>query len=361
MTQHQLDKDWQARFKDQWRKAVLYDHNLNNGAKAVGLATLEDYNRDSPERVGTTWNKASTLAAKMGCTEKTVRTGWNALREAGYLHSLGRMSGGRSVYIHRFDLPEEGRAVKVTGQSGKSYRADRKELPGRAVKVTDGTKGTYQGERNKETEQDESYIGSCPVEHDPQSFDDDPIDISFFIEEEEPQRREELINYWAAVATDHECPHTYATVRELFIDQMRGKNRTHWGGTFMSAMKTFIDPDMCEMPEYDIWHPDALNELPAPDHSVDELLAGWVGRQDRPQEFRKVWERALLAGHDPVHVIAVGASDHSVNLYPRELLDLLHRIAPHDRAVAVGRYRAKTVNDEPPFRAVTGELSNDQF
>lgn len=350
MTQHKLDKEWQAKFKDQWRKAVLYDHRLKVGAKAVGLATLEDYNRDNPERVGTSWNKSDTLAEKMGLNEKTVRTAWEKLRETGYLHSLGRTNSGRGVYIHRFDLPDESGPVKITGQSGKNVRTDRTNLPGRAVKMSDGTKGTYQGDRNKETEQDESYIGSCPVEHDPESFDDDPIDISFFIEEEEPQRREELINYWAAVATDHECPHTYATVRDLFIDQMRGKNRTHWGGTFMSAMKTFIDPDMCEMPEYDIWHPDALNELPRPEYSATDLQAAWVGRDDRPQEFRKLWERALLAGHEPIHILAVGASDSAVNLYPRELLEVLGSISKHDRALAVGKYRTRTTQpDNPPF------------
>lgn len=338
-TTHKLDQTWQAIFKDKWRKAVLYDHSLTMGNKAVAVATLEDYNREDPKQVGTTFNKAQTLAEKLGCNEKLVRDSWKALRDAGYLHSLGRSSGGRGVYIHRFDLPSEIRPDKTSGQSGQKVRTDR-------------TKGPMeQEEHNKENITNRiSYISSPQADEPDSSFndpqesttEDDPVAIDFFTETEEPQRRDEFINYWATVATAHDNPHTYSTVLDLFIKDMAGKNRSNWGGTFMSAMKTYLEPG--DVHEFGLDDPEALDEIPAPEFAANDLQGAWAGNDDRPEEFRKAWERASLAGHEPIHIIAVGASDHVRAKYPRELLDVLNTMKKIDRAKAVGKYRRATIS-----------------
>lgn len=335
---HKLDGKWQAKFKEEWRRRVLYDQNLTFKDKAVGAAALIDYNREDPQKVGTMFRGQESLAELMGSTRKAVGDSLRALANAGYLVKVGRTSNGRGSVIYRFELPDEVGWVETEQLVGENRTSGVQKTTHEQVEVINGT------------DQVDTYISSPQADEPDLSFDDpqesttedDPVNIDFFTETEEPQRRDEFINYWATVATAHDNPHTYATVLDLFIKDMTGKNRSNWGGTFMSAMKTYLEPG--DVHEFGLDDPEALDEIPAPEFAANDLQGAWAGNDDRPQEFRKAWERASLAGHEPIHIIAVGASDHVRAKYPRELLDVLNTMKKIDRAKAVGKYRRTTIS-----------------
>lgn len=362
-TTHKLEQKWQAKFKEEWRRRVLYDPNLSFKDKAVGVAALIDYNREDPRKVGTMFRGQESLAELMGSTRKAVGDSLRALAKAGYLVKVGRTSNGRGSIIYRFELPDEVGWVETEQLVGENRTSGVQKTTHEQVEVT-----------NKTDQRDSTYISTLQANvrdlsfndpHvDPQTgevdwvakdyqgrdngsweFGNDPVPIDFFTETEEPQRRDEFIDYWSAVATTHDNPHPYTTVHDLFVQDMGDSNRSNWGGTFMSAMKTYLDPSgisLDEEYEHGLTFPEELEELPNPTFSVKDLKEAWTGHDDRPQEFRKVWERALLAGHEPVQIIAVGASQHASMKYPRELLDVLNGIKKIDRSRAVAAYRKAT-------------------
>lgn len=342
MTNHKLDEKWQAKFKGEWRKAVLYDPNLNMGAKAVGVATLEDYNRTDPKQVGTTFNKADTLAEKMGCGEKAVRNGWKALREAGYLHSLGRSSGGRGVYIHRFDLPESDSPVKSTGQDQKPGH-DEVPPQNSPVKSTgqngqidraERSKGPMeQGELNKMNEQVElpTSAHSQVYEH---------HGVSRFIKEDEPRHRDEFINYLIKI----DVPQNYLHVLAIFETEMQGQSRSDWTGTFKSFMAGIVDNYGLAGngdPLSDAARQVEETEVPRLD-KFDHLdfAREWKGHREgvSEDEFRRAWEHAVMHPDSTgTRVVAVAASAHVAGKYPREFGDVIGGLGKFQLSKAVSK------------------------
>lgn len=326
MTTHKLDASWQAKFKDAWRKAVLYDHSLTMGNKAVAVATLEDYNREDPKQVGTTFNKATTLAEKLGCNEKLVRDSWKALRDAGYLHSLGRSSSGRGVYIHRFDLPGEIRPDKMSGQTGQNVRTERTKCP------------MEQGELNKKNEQVESPNGAHLTDERPRS-------IHSFLDEE-PERREEFVNYLIAI----NAPYSYRHALDTFTEAMTDENRTDWAGTFKAYLAGLIDHDGGLNPD----NGDPLGmavymteqtELESEDGFCHlDIARAWQGHRDgvSEDEFRRAWEHGLM-DHNGTRLMSVASSELVANKYPRELLTVIDSLSRAELSKLAAKFRIQNL------------------
>lgn len=350
-----MGNEWleDQKYITEWRAFMRRSPSLALSTKAIGDHYADYFNRDRKNgRYGTAWVGYEKIAEEMGTSTDTVGRHIRKLKEVGFLEEIKR-THFNGTKINRFTIPDSAylAGIQDTGAGGEEVvDADITNIQDTDLGYIQDTSLGYIQDRNLGNMP--SYLMKSPPEGDlvnppigAHLTDERPRSIHSFLDEE-PERREEFVNYLIAI----NVPYSYRHALDTFTEAMTDENRTDWAGTFKAYLAGLIDHDGGLNPD----NGDTLGmavymteqtELESEDGFYHlDIARAWQGHRDgvSEDEFRRAWEHGLM-DHNGTRLMSVASSELVANKYPRELLTVIDSLSRAELSKLAAKFRVQNL------------------
>lgn len=322
--------------RTKWRKALLKGKKsiggkvskLTSNEKVVGLALAEHVHTNTANReFGRVWISTVTLAQDyLDMKRATVTTAVAVLRESGWLKVVGRGRGGNYEYV--LNIPDQDLLVPKQVQVNRQSRNDRTET----VTENDFTCtqiGTgavpksvhldvpilvHNKNKDKKNDQNKPLNGQNTFDH--------LQDFHSFLESMTEKQEQEIVNYWAKIATEKNKPYEWVNMRNIVFEELaQAGNRNNWQPFILKTLAAIGNSGDEHNGDTIIQQIiERVEGLPAINAYFQQFTTSFTEEQVTTQETRKVWE-TLRMSHAAFDIVET-AEQQRVK-YPRELIPIM--------------------------------------
>lgn len=334
--------------QEAWRRVVRYLKGLTAGDKIVLLALQEYQNKGT----GHAYPSNATLADECGLGREKVNRALRAGVKAGLLVAVEsgrrRHDGTQLPNVYGFTIPQ---GVPEWVTDAKLPRPSKVEQdkpcdnPGRVTIQVEPC--DYSG-RDRVTVQSQEPPIINPREKTPE-LDSGQSDIDHGgatdfpqFSETESQDRDQFINYFTALANEHEHTGTYRDALTAFSETFKGERRSDWVATFKAFLKQCATDEFGDTGEpMDEAGRIYVNATQAHEGEPEfqDFHEHWQGHEVDPRELQRFWERLLCHGITPIQLVAAAHTLAVPGMYPRHFETRVRAMSRVERARAVAQFK----------------------